>query len=493
MADYRTGEIPQAIVYWKNGTTTLNPGEIDSNFSQFTHSPGESEIEQLQLDGTWNNSVFEIPLVNVKFGVAMTDQTMGGSSGWSGLRRPMRIRMRTACDADGLLVAQADSQPEPGAIAVSGFPMVLDDIHFRGHNLLARWERQSANGDTLTLQYYFDHTQRTVPPTFAEELSIHDLQLQQVFAPMGRHTLAWGLNYRHSVDRLTNSAIIAFLPAREQQKWVALHVQDDIRLGEASTLTAGVRLEHNDYTGTEVLPNLRWSWKASENQLLWAAVSRAVRAPSRLDVDAYIPGQPPYLLDGGRGVRAEVADVVELGWRGRIGDSVSLSATAFHTRYDHLRTQEIDPSFTFLVFDSQMEGEVSGLELWGTWQVRPSWRLHGGLVLQDTQLRLKPGSNDFGAIAAEGHDPSSHWQLRSSWTLAERHELDLALRHVARLDRWDIPAYTTLDLRYGWRLRPDLELSVAAHNLFDDHGEYRDAVYRTQHEPRAFAQLRWEF
>lgn len=84
--DFRTGEIPHAMVLWANGTDELMPSEIDSNFSQFTHSPGESEIDQLQLDGSWNNSVFEIPLVNVKFGVAMTDQMMGGYSGWSGLR-----------------------------------------------------------------------------------------------------------------------------------------------------------------------------------------------------------------------------------------------------------------------------------------------------------------------------------------------------------------------------------------------------------------------
>ncbi len=84
--DYRTGEIPHAMVLWANGTDELMASEIDSNFSQFIHSPGESQIEQLQLDGSWNNSVFKIPLVNIKFGLALTDQKMGGQSGWSGLR-----------------------------------------------------------------------------------------------------------------------------------------------------------------------------------------------------------------------------------------------------------------------------------------------------------------------------------------------------------------------------------------------------------------------
>ena len=84
--DYRTGDIPQASILWRNGTNELSPGEIDSNFSQFIHSPGESAIKQLQLDATWYNNSFKIPLVSVKGGAAFTDQTMGGFNAWSGLR-----------------------------------------------------------------------------------------------------------------------------------------------------------------------------------------------------------------------------------------------------------------------------------------------------------------------------------------------------------------------------------------------------------------------
>jgi len=83
--DYRTGEIPHAEIFWNNGTNELAPSEIDSHFSQFIHSPGKSEIEQLQLDGTWENDAFDIPLVDVKFGISRTEQKMSGSSAWSGL------------------------------------------------------------------------------------------------------------------------------------------------------------------------------------------------------------------------------------------------------------------------------------------------------------------------------------------------------------------------------------------------------------------------
>ncbi|WP_420934205.1 TonB-dependent receptor [Alteromonas sp. A081] len=84
--DYREGDIPQVFVNWNNGTNEISPGAIDSNFSQFIYSPGRSDIKQFQLDGTWYNSAFDIPLIKVDFGVARTEQALTGFEAWSGLR-----------------------------------------------------------------------------------------------------------------------------------------------------------------------------------------------------------------------------------------------------------------------------------------------------------------------------------------------------------------------------------------------------------------------
>jgi len=82
--DFRSGDIPQGTIFWKNGTTTLLPSEMDSHFSQFIHSPGKAEVDQLQINGTWENPN-DSPLMTVKFGLARTEQTIGGSHSWSGL------------------------------------------------------------------------------------------------------------------------------------------------------------------------------------------------------------------------------------------------------------------------------------------------------------------------------------------------------------------------------------------------------------------------
>jgi iron complex outermembrane receptor protein len=382
-------------------------------------------------------------------------------------------------------------QPAPGAVAVSGVNLALGQISTSGVNLTTGWSHVLGDGSSLSLQAYYDRTQRTVPPTFSETLDIVDMQLQHSLRPAGMHAVTWGANYRYSMDRVTNSDYVAFLPANIDQKWASLFAQDEMTLRENLRLTLGARMERNDYTGNEFLPSARLAWKFAPDHLLWTAASRTVRAPSRLDRDAYVPGRPPYILDGGRDVRSEVAKVYEVGYRGQPAATLSYSVTAFHSVYDHLRTQEIAPSRTFLVFANEMEGTASGVEMWGTYQALPTWRLSAGYTALRETLRLKAGSNDIAGPSAAGNDPAHTWQLRSTHDIGAKGEFEVAVRHVAALQRNAVPAYTAVDARLGWTVQPDLELSITGQNLFGHHAEYGTVADRTEIEPSVFVKLVW--
>lgn len=387
----------------------------------------------------------------------------------------------------------AEDQPKPGTI-VTGAPFALGMIEFSGINLLSHWERPLAAGGNLSVQAYFDRTERTVPPTFSEKLDVVDLQLQHSLAPKGRHAVVWGAQYRYGMDRVGNSQYIAFLPGDLNQRWSSLFAQDEISLRDDLRLTAGARVEHNDYTGTEFLPNLRLSWKIAPDHLLWSAVSRTVRAPSRLDHDTFVPGNPPFLLTGGPDVKSEIARVLEIGYRGQPTAQSSWSVTAFHARYDDLRTQEIAPSRTSLFFANGMEGSTTGIETWATWQVASNWRLSGGFTALRERLRLKPGSNDVNAVHSAGNDPANTWQLRSSHDLSDRSEFDLTVRHVSALANPVVPSYTAVDMRVGWKPRPDIEISVTGQNLFGGgHGEFTNVATRTQLERSAFVKVLYRY
>ncbi len=386
-------------------------------------------------------------------------------------------------------------QPLPGTIHISGMNFALGDIEVAGGHLSARWQRHLPGDSRVTVLATIDHTERTVPPTFSEVLDLLDLQAQHTSHPMPGHTLVWGAQYRHGWDRVTNSPYVAFLPGHVRQRWVSLFAQDEIELTPDLRLTLGARLEDNDYTGGEFLPNVRLAWKPADSQLLWAAASHTVRAPSRLDHDTYVPGAPPFLLRGGEAVRGETADVLELGYRGQPTPATSLAVTVFHARYDHLRTQEIDPGGTFVVYANGMKGHTEGLEAWGSWQVSPDWRLSGAFSWLGQRFRLKAGSNDVAAVPTlEGANPERRWSLRSSHRLRDNAEFDLMLRHVSALSVPEVPSYWALDMRYAWRPEPGVEFAVAGRNLFAaGHGEFTALATRSHLQPGVFLSARCEF
>ncbi len=385
-------------------------------------------------------------------------------------------------------------QPEPGAISVSGTNLELGTVETSGVNLTGRWEHPLDDGARLSLQAYYDRTVRTIPPTLDDTLDTFDLQFQHSLAPIGRHALTWGASYRYGRDRTKNtSPVFAFLPEDVHQDWSSLFAQDEMSFRGDLRLTLGARIERNPYTGTEFLPNARLAWKPAPDHLLWTAVSRTVRGPSRLDADSHIPRSPPFLLDGGPEIRSEVAKVAELGYRGQPTPDLSFSVTAFHSDFDHLRTTEIASSGTFIFFANKMEGTTTGIEMWGSWQALPEWRLSAGYTAMRDRMRLKPGSNDSTATSSAGKTPANTWQLRSALTVAENRDLDIAVRHVAALFSPDVPAYTAVDVRFGWRLQPNLELSLTAQNLLDaDHGEYGSIDTRSRIPRSVFIDVRWQ-
>ncbi len=385
----------------------------------------------------------------------------------------------------------AFEQPAPGTIAVSGENPGLDTIDTRGMNLTGEWVHALEDGGNIDVQLYYDYTRREAPPTFMQSLDIVDLQMQHTLAPIGAHRVAWGANARYSWDRTKGSQYVAFLPERLNQTWLSLFAQDEIALTPALRATVGARVERNPYTGVEFLPSARLSWSAAPGHAFWAAASRAVRAPSRIDADTYIPGRPPYVLAGGDQVRSEVSKVFELGYRGQPLPGLSYSATLFYNDYDHLRTQELAPSRTMVSFANLMDGHALGVEMWGSYQASKAWRLSGGLTALRERVRLKAGSNDVAGLRRVGLDPSHVWQLRSNYSIDAAREFEVAVRKVDDLDSPAVPGYTALDARFGWRLRPNLELSVAGRNLNGDHAEYGGIATRSEIPRTVAVKLVW--
>ena len=344
---------------------------------------------------------------------------------------------------------------------------------FSGANLLGRWTRKLDGGSSLHVQAYFDRTTRRHENTFREELEKLDAEAQHHMR-FGAHQLVWGGGYRRARDEIENSAAQAFLPPNRTLTWKNLFVQDEVRIAPRLNVTLGAKAEHNPYTGTEWLPSARIAWHPDAAHLVWGALSRAVRAPSRLDRELFFPGEPPFLLVGSTVFESEVARVAELGYRAQASQALSLSATLYHHDYPNLRSIRLvsgSPAFA-----NDLEGRIRGLEAWGSWRPSPEWRLSGGFVVQDIERRPRAGRVDLGGIGSLGNDAERWAMLRSSWTPRSDLDIDVAVRHVGKLQSV-APGYTALDVRFAWRPLKGLELSLTAQNAADrDHFEWSNRV-----------------
>jgi iron complex outermembrane receptor protein len=372
------------------------------------------------------------------------------------------------------------------------------DVIVDGQNLIGRWAHPVARDSELALQLYWDRTRRRIPGSITEILNTYDLEFQHRL-PLGeRNRFIWGAGYRLMQDKVDNTAAIAFLPSRRDLHLFSGFLQNEFAvLRDRLFLTAGSKFEHNDYSGFEFQPSLRLAWHPAVDQTIWAAVSRAVRSPSRIDTEVFAPSTPPFFLRGG-GDRFDSETVVayELGYRTELTSRLGISISTFFNDYDDLRSVEPiggAPGQTIIL--NRLSGETYGVELSATWQPLEQWRLRGGY----TYFRKKiffDGSLDVNDGRAEGNDPQHQFLVQSMINLPANVEFDSVLRYVDNLSQRGprVPSYVSLDLRLGWRPTPAWEFAIVGQNLLDKrHPEFGAPATRQEIPRSVYGKVTWKF
>jgi iron complex outermembrane receptor protein len=384
------------------------------------------------------------------------------NSGWGSTQGGFRT--------DGAL-SERDTLTVQGDIYSDHFRQVVTtDVVAKGDNLLARWSRTLADDAALNLQLYYDHTYRNTPNVVLDELSTYDLDFEHHFVWDERHSIVWGAGYRR-YDSDAQGQSMVYIPQRRLLRVFSGFVQDEIALRERLKLTLGTKLEHNDYTGVEVQPSLRLAWLLGPEQTVWGAISRAVRTPSRIDRDQYIPAKAPYTRLGSDQFVSEELLAYELGYRIQPHSRLSLAIATFYDDYDKLRSfeQVNPPAPTPTVVGNGQQAKSYGAELTAEYRPTAWWQLR----LADTEIRMhiwpRPGSTDTSYGANEAFDPRHQVSLRSAFDLPHGWKFDAAYRHVSKLSHQSVPAYGEMDLRLGWQVWSNLELSLMGQNLLHAH------------------------
>ena len=385
------------------------------------------------------------------------------------------------------------------------------DLTVNGGNLLAHWRHAFDGASTLFTRAYYDRAYRRQVPLFGsmdEELA--DIESQLHWSGLRHNDLVVGGDFRIIRDHVSGAPPERYVPDRRTTYLGSVFAQDEISLvPNRFALTLGSKVEHNSYTGWEFEPNARVLWTPDATQSVWAAVSRALRTPARIDADADAVSPNPNprfeaVLAGSDSFHSEHLLAYELGYRTMPTPSLSLELALFYNKYTDLRTLSLGTPVPAtpriiapFIISNNAHGHTGGAEVSATWQASPSVRLRGTYSYLDAQLELNPGAPTASLIVAGYNSPQHQATIWSSFGLPRNIELDVIGRYVSRLRGPAIPKYAEADVRLGWHPSEKWEFSLAGQDLLQPyHREFpTDAfdLYPRAIERRGYAKVVWRY
>ena len=421
---------------------------------------------------------------------------------WRGAQTGFRVDS-TKGDRDAITIQGDAYKQEDGerVTATSYTPPYSRDIdanaHLSGGNVLARWKRTLNEGSDFQVQAYYDRTNR-YEPNFAENRDTFDVDYLQRLKIAGRQQFLWGAGARWSAGRATQVVSgLTFDPLDRTDHLFTGFFQDDIDLVKGRVqLSLGTKMLNTNFSGFQLEPSARLMWTPTETRAFWVAYTHALRTPSRAEEDFFLSGFIATTPDGtpffarfnaNNNFASEQLNGYDFGYRELLGKKTYLDISGFYNHYHDLFSQDItgspfvetNPAPTHILLPAQfgngLLGLTTGVEIAPEWRPTGYWRLRGSYSFLHMDLQRAPGSQDVGsAPGIMGSSPQHQVGIHSFFDLSKTMQLDLLYSYVSALTSQNVPAYSTGDARFSWRLRGGVEIAVVGQNLLSpQHPEYQ--------------------
>lgn len=358
-----------------------------------------------------------------------------------------------------------------------------------GGNVLARWGHQLAGGSDFEVQAYFDRTNRQ-DLQFGETRDTFDIDFIHHLTLLKKQHFIWGLGLRLSPSNfIQTQATVNFSPHQQTDSIYSGFIQDEIPIIEKKlALTVGTKLEHNNFSGFDYQPSARLLWTPSSKQTFWAAATRAVSTPSRLDQDlaltGFVSAGPPLPIfleiAGNPNFAPERLLGYEGGYRALVSQRFYVDISTFFNNYNGITSfgtpsikfaQSPPPSYTYLLlavpWANGLIGNTDGIEVSPDWKLTPWCQVKASYSYLQMHLKDKAGITDAGTAAADvGSSPHHEVVLHPLVRLPRRFELDPIYRYVSALPAQTVKSYSTMDARLGWSFGEGIQMSLVGQNLF---------------------------
>lgn len=362
-----------------------------------------------------------------------------------------------------------------------------------GGDLVFRWDRTLSNQSNFYLQVYFDRTDRQTLQ-FDETRNTFNLDFVDHIGFLPRQDIVFGMGLRESPSNYVQTqATVDFQPHRLTDYIYSGFLQDKfVIVQDRLSVILGSKIEDNNYSGVGVEPNARVLWNPTAHQTVWAAVSRALRTPGRLDQDLTLTGNavpaPPIFvtIHGNPNFKPEVLVGWEAGYRKLVTPKFYADIALFHNQYDDLESYG-EPVFAITFptqpypytalnakFDNGIKGVTDGIEIAPDWKPFDWIDLRGTYSHTHMALHSKPGFSQASYIANyEGSSPNHIATVQALFTLPHGIQIDPDFRYMSALPAQKVPVYRTADAHLAWKFAKHIELEADGRNLLQpSHREF---------------------
>ncbi|HUB81768.1 MAG TPA: TonB-dependent receptor [Bryobacteraceae bacterium] len=419
---------------------------------------------------------------------------------WGSGRDAFTVQGDAYVQKDGEQVSYTTYTPPLTIAAQDGF----EDVS--GGNVLFRWKRTFSATNDFQLQVYYDRANR-LEPNLGEDRDTVDADFLARTRWGSRQEISYGAGVRVAEGRFDEvDSGLVFFPFHRTDYLLSTFVQDDIDLVDGKLMfTAGTKALNTNYThGILFQPSVRLMWTPTTKQTVWTSFTHAVRTPSDAEEAFYLSsligtsGAIPVFARFNANPRfsPEQLNAYELGFRQLAGKNLYIDVAGYYNHYHDLFSEDITGGYslqnalpyptslappTYILLPAQFRndlyGATYGAEIAPEWRPTEFWRLRGSYSYLHMSLKAapSPGSIPLGATQDNGSSPENEVSLDSGFQISGKLDLDLVYRYVSRLPyvQQNVPAYSTGDIRVGYRLYRHIELSVAGRNLFQPfHVEY---------------------
>jgi iron complex outermembrane receptor protein len=368
-----------------------------------------------------------------------------------------------------------------------------------GGNILAKLDLNHKDGSSDSVQFFYDNTRRAIGGTLPIRSSTVDFDYQHSLATSGAHSIVFGAGARIIADDYSGTGSLLRQPKRNFGvfSWFA---QDQIQLNKKSKLSIGTKILHNEYTGFEFQPSIRFSTEPDASHAFWASVSRAVRTPTQTGhgLSATVPGPPADLeLSGDSDYKSVSLIAKEFGYRIKVNPKMTVDTSFFHNSYDQLDGTVIgDPEIVMtptphavvpISFTNVGKATTYGFEVSSKIQASDKLRLDFGYSFLDGDLPK------FGTELNTGKHQAS---LLSTYTFNSKLSFDGAAYYVSESIDTVQDATTRFDLQLRYKASDRFDLSFGGRNLGQGNTQQiANSSFSTTGliRPQVFVKATWKF